>query len=254
MDFTTPYMQSGIATVIKRPPEGFPLPFESPRELVNQTRIQYGCIPGSLTQSFFRTTMDTDYRKMYHIMSTSLPSVFEWTSRKGIARVRESNGRYVFFLESVFANFLVGQPPCDIQLLDTLLNPSYYAFATQKGSNLTKKINRAITQLKEAGVIQKLNRRWWKNKCRKRNNIRDDLKDESHSDKSRTKDVGEVVNSKERLTSKEEVEEDSTPAPRGYVKVKTRVISLSGSIGLHIDILLLAFSSALALCSTISFV
>ena len=42
-------------------------------------------------------------------------------------------------LESVFANYLVGQPPCDLVTLDVLLNPSDYAFALQKGSSLTKK-------------------------------------------------------------------------------------------------------------------
>ena len=230
IDFTVPFMESGIATVVKRPPDGFPLPIESPRELLNQTRIRYGCIPGSLTQAFFRTSPDKDYRKMWHIMSTTLPSVFEWTSRKGIARVRESNGRYVFMLESVFANYLVGQPPCDLVTLDVLLNPSDYAFALQKGSSLTKKINRAMTQLKEAGVMDKLYRKWWKSKCSKRYNRKHNLKDERFKDESKSGNRGKSKKNRKRLQeSNADSEEEGTPPPRQHHrKLETRTISLRG--------------------------
>ena len=232
-------MESGIATVLKRPPDGQPLPVKSPRELLNATGLRYGCIPGSLTQAFFRTSRDRDYSKMWHIMSTTLPSVFEWTSRKGIARVRESNGRYVFMLESVFANYLVGQPPCDLILLDVLLNPSDYAFALQKGSSLTKKINRAMNQLKEAGVIDKLYRKWWRSKCSKRYNRKNNLKDQSLKDEN-TKSGGRGSKSKKNRNrnnqrSKEddpdqEGAEESTPPPRQHHrKLETRTISLTGS-------------------------
>ncbi len=224
-------MESGIATVVKRPPEGEPLPIESPRDLLNSTKLRYGCIPGSLTQAFFRTSPDKDYRKMWHIMSTTLPSVFEWTSRKGMARVRESNGRYVFMLESVFASYLVGQPPCDLVMLDILLNPSEYAFALQKGSKLTKKINRAIKQLKEAGVIDKLYRRWWKSKCSRRYNRKQDQKDESLKDESDTRHVTRKV---EKERESEEREEEVTPPPRKHHrKLETRTISLSKCQSVH---------------------
>lgn len=237
VEFSVPFMESGIATVLKRPgPPGAPgdasppLPIESPRDLLNASGLRYGCIPGSLTQAFFRTSPDRDYRKMWHVMSTTLPSVFEWTSRKGIARVRESNGNYVFMLESVFASYLVGEPPCDLVMLDILLNPSEYAFAMQKGSGLVKKINRALTQLKEAGVVDKLYRRWWKSKCERRYNRKHSLKDESFKDDSTSGRKKGRRKDKKNEPEVEEVEPEVTPPPRKHHrKLKTRTISLSGA-------------------------
>ena len=231
IDFTIPFMESGIATVLKRPADGADPPIESPRELLNATGLRYGCIPGSLTQSFFRTSRDRDYSKMWHIMSTTLPSVFEWTSRKGIARVRESNGRYVFMLESVFANYLVGQPPCDLILLDVLLNPSDYAFALQKGSSLTKRINRAMTQLKEAGVIDKLYRKWWRSKCSKRYNRKHILKDQSQKDDTKSGGRGKSKKNKNRndqQSNEDDTEEEESPPRQHHRKLETRTISLRG--------------------------
>ncbi len=167
VDFTRPFMEVGIATVLVKPPEGKAPPFISPKELANQHDISYGLIPGTLTQHFFRTTNDTMLQKMYENMYNSHPSVFEWTSTKGIARVRESGGKYVFFVESAFAEYLTNQKPCDLMILDELLNPKDYAFAVQKGSDLLKKINRALRILYNDGIIERLHQKWWRGKCGK---------------------------------------------------------------------------------------
>lgn len=170
VDFTIPFMQAGIATIISKPPPGSDLPITHPRELVNQSDIKYGCIPGSLTYQFFKTTNDTTYRQMWQTMlkfSEMDDSVFAWTSAAGVQRVRESKGKYVFFLESTFAEYLVNQRPCDLMMLDEFLNPTDYAFAVQKNSRLKKRINNAIQTLLDNGVVDRFRERWWKEKCRR---------------------------------------------------------------------------------------
>jgi len=101
------------------------------------------------------------------VMSTATPSVYEWTSRKGVQRVRDSNGDYAFFLESVFAKHLVGEKPCDLKVLDDYLNPSYYSFAVAKKSKLRKRLNKALAALEKNGVLERLKQKWWRGRCNK---------------------------------------------------------------------------------------
>ena len=170
VDFTVPFMEAGIATIVLTPSNGHTMPIRHPRDLANQSEIKYGCIPGSLTYRFFQTTNDTVYRHMYLTMMKSSEqnqSVFEWTSARGAQRVRESGGKYAFFVESSFAEFLVNDRPCDLTMLDEFINPTYYAFAVQKNSRLKARINRAIETLIGNGVIERFRQKWWKGKCRK---------------------------------------------------------------------------------------
>ena len=172
VDFTTPFMEAGIAVILKRPPnKNQPLPISHPRELANQTEIRYGLIPGTLTHRFFQTTNDTLYKAMLRTMllsSEQNSSVFEWTSTAGVQRVRDARGKYAFMIESTFAEFLANQRPCDLIMLDELVNPTPYAFAVQKGSRLRNRLNRAIGTLLENGTIDRLRQKWWKGKCNRR--------------------------------------------------------------------------------------
>ena len=158
-------MEVGIATVVKRPPEGEEPPVRTPWELASHEDMEYGMIPGTLTQHFFRTSNDSVIRKMWERMYSARPSVYEWTSRKGIERVRESNGNYAFFVESAFAEYLVSQPPCDLMLLDQFLNPKQYAFAVPRKSKFLKKLNRALRYLLFQGYVDDIFHKWWFGKC-----------------------------------------------------------------------------------------
>ena len=169
-------MEAGIAAVYYKPTEDTKPPVKTPYDLANQNTIQYGLIPGTLTWQFFRTSNNTAIQTMWETMYNSNPSVFEWTSRKGIERVRESNGKYVFFVESAFADYLTSQPPCNLGVMKQLLNPREYAFALQKGSPIIRRVNRALRSLAQENVFARLKRKWWKGKCSKQRD------DESSSD------------------------------------------------------------------------
>ena len=140
----------------------------SPLQLANQSVIQYGMIPGSLTYSYFQNSNETELHKMWLHMTKTNPGLLEWSARRGITRVRESGGTYAFFLESVFAKYLASQKPCNLELLDEYINTSYYALAVKKRSPLLERLNAVLTTLVKNHTVEKLQTKWWKGKCNRR--------------------------------------------------------------------------------------
>ena len=173
VDFSLPFMKSGISTIMKKissSNKNIPL-IRSPYELANQTIIKYGMISGSLTYSYFQLTNQSQIHAMWETMTSAIPPVLEWSALEGVNRVRQSNGRYAFFVESVFAEYISIQRPCDLRILGEYLNTSYYAFAVKKRSPLLDKLNDAITTLIQNGSIERLRDKWWKGKCRRRSSM-----------------------------------------------------------------------------------
>ena len=99
VDFTLPFMKAGIATVLKKESplsrKGIPK-IRSPFDLVNQTVIKYGMIPGSLTYSYFQFANQSRIHHLWETMTSAIPPVFEWSAHDGVARVRRSNGEVRF--------------------------------------------------------------------------------------------------------------------------------------------------------------
>ena len=166
LDFSYPFMEVGIAAVIMKASSGGPISITSPYQLANQSNnITYGLIPGSQTYHYFRLSNHSAIQQMWHQMMITHPSAFEWTSKSGVERVRNTKGKYVFFVESSFAQYLTSKPPCDLTYLSELLNPSQYALAFKKGSVLKKKVNNILETFKVNRVLEKLQNKWWKRKC-----------------------------------------------------------------------------------------
>ena len=160
-------MEVGIAAVLMKTSRLQNI--TSPYELANQSiarDITYGLIPGSQTYHYFRLSNNSAIQKMWHKMRISHPSAFVWSSLDGVNRVRNSSGKFVFFVESSFAQYLTSRAPCDLTYLSEMLNPSQYAFAFKKGNPLKKRIDKVINSLKANGVLERLQNKWWKRKCR----------------------------------------------------------------------------------------
>ena len=169
VDFTNPYLQVGIAAVLKKSSATAERHEQrlvtSPTDLANQSDISYGCIRGSQTYNYFRSSTNSLIKNMWRHMITSEPSAFEWGSKEGVERVRKSEGKFAFLVESVFAEYLAYQPPCDLYVSQRLIKPSDYAFAVQKNSALLKKINDILELFQSNGVIERLHHKWWRSKC-----------------------------------------------------------------------------------------
>ena len=169
VDFSYPFMEVGIAAVVMKASSGSLFNITSPYQLANESSISkaitYGLIPGSQTYHYFRLSNHSAIQTMWRQMMITHPSAFEWTSQSGVDRVRKTKGKYVFFVESSFAQYLTSKPPCELSYLSELLNPSQYALAFKKGNPLKKKVNKIIESLQVNGVIDKLQNKWWKRKC-----------------------------------------------------------------------------------------
>ncbi|ELU10795.1 hypothetical protein CAPTEDRAFT_115399, partial [Capitella teleta] len=165
VDFTTPIMQTGI-TVVMRHAQGDELsPILRPTDLASQHNISYGCIIGTQTYYYFKNNKAPIIVNMWRNISSSDDN-FVATSREGVQRVRESNGTYAFLVESVIGEYLASQPPCELQVLGSLLHMSKYALAVNKNSSqLLKELNRVLVNLKDSGVLDRLRTKWWKRRC-----------------------------------------------------------------------------------------
>ena len=66
VDFSIPYMQTGIQILYK--PYRMMNTFSSIEDLVNQTSIKFGCVKGGSTERFFKNSNNPVYRRVWEIM------------------------------------------------------------------------------------------------------------------------------------------------------------------------------------------
>lgn len=71
---------------------------------------------------------------MWNFMSTAHPGVFAKSVEEGVARVRSAKGKYAFFLESVYNEYINNQDPCDTMQVGAPLNLKGYGIASPKNS------------------------------------------------------------------------------------------------------------------------
>ncbi|NP_001191610.1 glutamate receptor 1 precursor [Aplysia californica] len=138
----------------------------SAEDLVKQTEIKYGPYRGGSTYMFFNQTTVSLYQRMWSFM-TSQPDVFVENNDKGIDRVRDSHGKYVFLIESTLNEYYSSRYPCNTMKAGSNLNSKGYGIATPMGSDIRDKLTLAILQLREDGVLDELKKTWWveKSQC-----------------------------------------------------------------------------------------
>jgi len=108
---------------------------------------------------------------MYNKMDKSQ---FPLTSADGVRKVRESDGKYAFMIDSSTAEYWVQKKPCDLYsfVLGSDLDCHKYAFAVKKdprqninSNNLWSRLQRAIDTLKGNGELERLKAKWWPHEC-----------------------------------------------------------------------------------------
>ncbi|KAK2170552.1 hypothetical protein LSH36_2g10071 [Paralvinella palmiformis] len=135
-------------------------PIESADDLAKQTEIQYGTLNSGSTKDFFATSRIAVYQKMWQYMSLN-PDVFVNSTADGVAKVRDSKGKYAFLLESTMNDYHNQKKPCNTMKVGGNLDSKGYGIATPLGSDLREDINLAVLQLRESGDLQKLQKKWW---------------------------------------------------------------------------------------------
>ncbi|XP_033743404.1 glutamate receptor-like isoform X2 [Pecten maximus] len=136
-------------------------PIESAEDLAKQTNIQYGVLNSGTTKDFFKYSKVAIYERMWAYMTSATPSVFVNNNSAGIARVRKSNGKYAYLVESTMNEYINMRKPCDTMKVGTNLDSKGYGIATPVGSPLRDKLTLAVLHLRESGELQQLKKRWW---------------------------------------------------------------------------------------------
>ncbi|CAD5114997.1 unnamed protein product [Dimorphilus gyrociliatus] len=128
-------------------------------EVDSKTPITYGVIKGSYTERFFRSGNNPLCRRMWKVMNQE--DTFVRSAQEGVAKVLSSNGTFVFFIESPFAEWHV-RNHCDLRLLDFQIGPELkYCLILRHKSPLTKCLNDILRILKSKHFLKRLFKRWW---------------------------------------------------------------------------------------------
>lgn len=136
----------------------------SPTELAERKDIKYGLVKAGFTENFFKKSENRFYRDMYAKMEKNLPQ----NSKEGVDRVKASDGKYAFMIDSSTAEYWVSKKPCDLYSfrLGSSLGCHKYAFAVRKGQGVLKaRLERAIRELMSSGELERLKAKWWPHEC-----------------------------------------------------------------------------------------
>lgn len=98
----------------------------------------------------------------------SRPHVFVESYAEGIKRVRESNGRYAFLMESTQNEYTNERYPCNTIKVGRNLDSKGFGVATPLNSPLSHLLNIVVLALTESGELTRLENKWWvqKSQCR----------------------------------------------------------------------------------------
>ncbi|UXI20877.1 hypothetical protein NH340_JMT06820 [Sarcoptes scabiei] len=158
VDFTIPFLEFGMAALIRREIlDRFGPEIQSFKELSEQTAIKYGVKRSGANLPLFHDSPVV--AKMYSFMDTH-PSVFVDGERDGLHRVKTE--RYAFIAESTFIEYVV-ERDCDLVAIDDRRKNFQfsYAIAVAKGSPLKDRFSKAIHLLKSNGSIAELRNKYW---------------------------------------------------------------------------------------------
>ncbi|CAG0924904.1 unnamed protein product [Notodromas monacha] len=129
------------------------------KDMINQDYVQVGLVRGGSTESFFKSSTVPEIKLMWEKMQKH-PDWLATSLADGIQRVRDGNGRYAFFAETLSVDYLIHRE-CDLVKIGPELGQRSYGFALQKKSLYTHAISAAILRLQEQGAVQALYTKWW---------------------------------------------------------------------------------------------
>ncbi|RWS10335.1 glutamate receptor-like protein, partial [Dinothrombium tinctorium] len=129
-------------------------------DLLRYSDVEYGVLKYSSSYEFFQRSKKAAEARMWEYMVQN-PHVFTETVAEGIERVRESDGKYALFVNSATIEYLNEREPCDTMKVGENLNEEGFGIATRQNSKLASRLNIAVLQLKESGLLFTLRNKWW---------------------------------------------------------------------------------------------
>ena len=119
-------------------------------ELENQTEIEYGVLDNGSVQTFFKTSEDPLYNRMFSYMRDHKTAV--QSTAEGVRKARTE--KYAYITEKPYLEYYDQQKPCNTRLLNNLLQAKGYGIALQGNSPYTNEISVAILEV--SGKEQKV--------------------------------------------------------------------------------------------------
>ncbi|XP_046399579.1 glutamate receptor ionotropic, kainate 2-like [Ischnura elegans] len=142
--------------------ESMSSPIKSAEDLAKQNVIKYGAKRDGSTAAFFRDSNYSTYQRMWDFMINN-PDVFTSSNDEGVNRVKNSNGKYAFLMESTSIEYVV-ERECDVSQVGGLLDAKGYGIAMRKDSSYRNALSAAVLKLQEVGKLYALKVKWWKEK------------------------------------------------------------------------------------------
>ncbi|KAG7201425.1 hypothetical protein KM043_004185 [Ampulex compressa] len=136
-------------------------PFKIAEDLAHQDKIKYGAKKDGSTILFFRNASYPAYEKMYRYMRTHSADVLTESNEEGLKKVQQEN--YAFFMESTSIEYFRHRH-CNVTQVGGLLDAKSYGIAMRKDAFYRNELSGAILKLKENGILNELQDKWWRQK------------------------------------------------------------------------------------------
>ncbi|KAH8409835.1 hypothetical protein KR222_009321, partial [Zaprionus bogoriensis] len=142
------------------------LTIETPQSLINSVDdladnkdgVVYGAKRSGSTRNFFLTSEDPRYVKMNKFMMEN-PDYLTESNQEGVDRVK-TNTNYAFLMESTSIEYNTKRE-CNLKKIGDALDEKTYGIAMRKNWPYRDKINNALLELQEQGVLEKMKNKWW---------------------------------------------------------------------------------------------
>merc|ERR1712110_51569 len=161
VDFTVPYMQTGITILFSQPSWGLRT-FKSIEDLIKQD-ISFSCVEGGATERFFKNSKIPEYNQAWNMMNDF--DLMTKNNNEGIERFLENPGEFAFLVESKSADYAMAKH-CGLSTVGGNINMRNYGIAVKQGSSYRETLNVALLELMEEGVVSSLENKWWKGQAK----------------------------------------------------------------------------------------
>ncbi|XP_077984312.1 glutamate receptor ionotropic, kainate 3-like [Glandiceps talaboti] len=133
-------------------------PIRGVEDLVTQSKVVYGTVVNSQPLSFFSTSSNLLYNRMFSYMDTT-PGAICTDTANCVEAVRK--GGYAFLWDSTVNDYLVQKLPCDLMTVGNTFDLKGYGIGLPRGATYRDDFTIALLKLREQGFLEEIQKKWW---------------------------------------------------------------------------------------------
>ncbi|KAK3102944.1 hypothetical protein FSP39_015152 [Pinctada imbricata] len=145
--------------------------------LSRQAEVKYGIINNSDTMDFFQNSTNDPFARMWAVIKLNekdrlLPNR-KAANKKVQAGVGDGKQKDFVLIDEEVINEYYALQECDMESLRQNFGEKKYSMGFPKGAPYKDDINRALLEMKEAGILDELKKKWWtpSEKCREKGDV-----------------------------------------------------------------------------------